>query len=214
LYDGLFELRNEVAGYLWVDALCIDQRNLKERASQVILMRDIYSSAKRVIVWLGKDTPEAESAVWLIDRYLPTTKEEKFAAQEVNYELLHFLEISKQKWFKLWESHGHFYRRHRWFSRAWVFQEFILAQEITMRCGNKTLEWEALTRLIVLARTTGFVSSLESQSFTQLVSLRHHFANGLPSEILIAAQSTVTGAKKADELWYANLDFLASSLRA
>jgi hypothetical protein len=45
LYDGLSELRKDVTGYLWVDALCIDQTNLDERAAQVLLMGDIYSSA-------------------------------------------------------------------------------------------------------------------------------------------------------------------------
>jgi hypothetical protein len=48
LYDGLYELRDEVRGYLWVDALCIDQENDQERASQVPLMGDVYSSAKGV----------------------------------------------------------------------------------------------------------------------------------------------------------------------
>ncbi|PMD45587.1 HET-domain-containing protein, partial [Hyaloscypha variabilis F] len=54
LYDGLAELRKEVMGYLWVDALCIDQTNIDEQASQVPLMGDIYSSASCVIIWLGE----------------------------------------------------------------------------------------------------------------------------------------------------------------
>jgi hypothetical protein len=48
LHDGLYELRDEIQGYLWVDALCIDQENDQERPSQVTLMGDIYSSAKGV----------------------------------------------------------------------------------------------------------------------------------------------------------------------
>ncbi|OAF99172.1 HET-domain-containing protein, partial [Paraphaeosphaeria sporulosa] len=39
--------------YIWIDALCIDQRNLKERLHQVAIMGDIYSSATHVLVWLG-----------------------------------------------------------------------------------------------------------------------------------------------------------------
>jgi hypothetical protein len=38
---------------LWVDAICINQTEISERNSQVQLMRDIYTKAKRVIVWLG-----------------------------------------------------------------------------------------------------------------------------------------------------------------
>ncbi|KAK4177889.1 heterokaryon incompatibility protein-domain-containing protein [Triangularia setosa] len=38
---------------MWIDALCIDQSNLKERGKQVQLMKDIYSSGKQAIVYLG-----------------------------------------------------------------------------------------------------------------------------------------------------------------
>ncbi|KAH7120900.1 heterokaryon incompatibility protein-domain-containing protein [Dendryphion nanum] len=38
---------------LWVDAICIDQKNLSERSAQVAMMRDIYRSSTRVYVWLG-----------------------------------------------------------------------------------------------------------------------------------------------------------------
>lgn len=39
--------------WLWVDALCINQGDLDERASQVGIMRDIYSHASSVGIWLG-----------------------------------------------------------------------------------------------------------------------------------------------------------------
>jgi hypothetical protein len=38
---------------LWVDAICIDQRNIEERGKQVQLMGMIYWKADRVLVWLG-----------------------------------------------------------------------------------------------------------------------------------------------------------------
>lgn len=38
---------------LWIDAICIDQEDTSERNAQVAIMSRIYSSAKRVIVWLG-----------------------------------------------------------------------------------------------------------------------------------------------------------------
>lgn len=39
--------------YLWIDAICIDQSSLTERNQQVALMRDVYTKAESVIVWLG-----------------------------------------------------------------------------------------------------------------------------------------------------------------
>lgn len=40
--------------FLWIDACCIDQKSDKERSHQVGMMGDIYSSARRVLVWLGE----------------------------------------------------------------------------------------------------------------------------------------------------------------
>lgn len=45
---------NRVTGYLWIDAICIDQTTIAERNHQVGMMGDIYYSASNVIVWLGE----------------------------------------------------------------------------------------------------------------------------------------------------------------
>ncbi|KAF5578637.1 heterokaryon incompatibility (het-6OR allele) [Fusarium pseudoanthophilum] len=47
-------LRDERKSILiWIDALCINQRDIGERSSQVAMMRDIYACAQDVIVFLG-----------------------------------------------------------------------------------------------------------------------------------------------------------------
>jgi len=46
LYDALIAVRQKKEEVLvWVDALCIDQQNKDERATQVRLMGNIYSKA-------------------------------------------------------------------------------------------------------------------------------------------------------------------------
>ena len=42
-------------GYLWVDALCIDQGNNDEKMHQVAGMGRIYSRASRIVCWLGEN---------------------------------------------------------------------------------------------------------------------------------------------------------------
>lgn len=59
--DALVQLRRRhgcrVSGALWIDAICIDQRNeehaVLERNSQVRQMGQVYGKARRVLVWLG-----------------------------------------------------------------------------------------------------------------------------------------------------------------
>ncbi|OCK75956.1 HET-domain-containing protein, partial [Lepidopterella palustris CBS 459.81] len=41
------------AFYLWVDAICIDQNNMEEKATQIPLMRDIYETAFAAFAFMG-----------------------------------------------------------------------------------------------------------------------------------------------------------------
>jgi hypothetical protein len=58
LFDLLHHVRHrhEVVT-LWVDAVCINQEDIKERSHQVALMDAVYSSCVSVYIWLGH-TPE------------------------------------------------------------------------------------------------------------------------------------------------------------
>ena len=54
LWQALQHLRSkERPRIFWVDALCINQRDVKERNHQVSQMGKIYESATNVVVWLG-----------------------------------------------------------------------------------------------------------------------------------------------------------------
>ncbi|KAL1638651.1 hypothetical protein SLS58_008682 [Diplodia intermedia] len=53
----LARVAKEETGHLWIDQLCIDQKNLEERGRQVRLMGEIYSSALRTLIWLGPEEP-------------------------------------------------------------------------------------------------------------------------------------------------------------
>jgi hypothetical protein len=44
---------NDVERIFWIDAICVDQDNTNERNHQVQLMREVYSTAHQVIIWLG-----------------------------------------------------------------------------------------------------------------------------------------------------------------
>ncbi|KAK4172244.1 heterokaryon incompatibility protein-domain-containing protein [Triangularia setosa] len=54
LANALYFLRDPIKPVrMWIDALCIDQSDLKERGKQVQLMKEIYSSGTQVVVYLG-----------------------------------------------------------------------------------------------------------------------------------------------------------------
>ncbi|KEZ43630.1 hypothetical protein SAPIO_CDS4227 [Scedosporium apiospermum] len=54
---------------LWVDALCINQDDLDERASQVQLMDSMYGDAEEVVVWLGDSSNDSKIAISTIKKW-------------------------------------------------------------------------------------------------------------------------------------------------
>ena len=59
---------------LWVDSVCIDQKNTPEKNIQVRLMRDIYSRAQQVAVILGRAADDSDTAMDLIPQLEPALR--------------------------------------------------------------------------------------------------------------------------------------------
>ncbi|KAK8034897.1 heterokaryon incompatibility protein-domain-containing protein [Apiospora rasikravindrae] len=60
LYAALRRLRQKTASRaMWIDAICINQDDLEERAAQVALMKQVYSKAREVLIWLGDSVSPA-----------------------------------------------------------------------------------------------------------------------------------------------------------
>ena len=70
-HDVLVALRNHHSDNangltIWVDAICINQQDDREKGVQLPLMGTIYTFAEAVFVWLGNGTPGAHRTVsWL-----------------------------------------------------------------------------------------------------------------------------------------------------
>lgn len=55
LFNALLRLRDHACSrVLWIDAICIDQDDTKDKEHQIPLMTEIYAKAYRVLVWLGE----------------------------------------------------------------------------------------------------------------------------------------------------------------
>jgi hypothetical protein len=67
MFSAIKHLRSkEYPQFLWIDALCINQKDVEERNSQVVLMRAIYGRASKVHVWLGDKFDGSETAASII----------------------------------------------------------------------------------------------------------------------------------------------------
>lgn len=64
---ALRQLRHESGSLtIWIDSICIDQKSIDERSSQVALMGEIYKAAKQVVIWLGERSERVVAAIELL----------------------------------------------------------------------------------------------------------------------------------------------------
>ncbi|KAI9703924.1 MAG: hypothetical protein M1820_005706 [Bogoriella megaspora] len=153
LYEALLHLREDFPTRLqpiWVDAICIDQRNPEgntERAKQVAFMDRIYLTAEHVAVWLGPSPYVESSTIVSALRNLANVNVNALGialmrgAIDISdpevYTTLEIPLISREVWIQI----RGFYER-SWFQRTWVMQEAALARSISFHIGANTLSWK------------------------------------------------------------------------
>ena len=166
---------------LWIDAICINQGDHDERSSQVLLMRQIYRYASRVVVWLGIETPENVSALNL----LRSVKEMiQFNGSADGSEMPSQSDIAKVRNYldtdtSAKESLSYLFRdllMQAWWGRVWVIQEVAVSSRATVVIGESELEWSSLCDAIGIIVLTGAVptqlgSPIFRKEFSSISSL-------------------------------------------
>ena len=127
---------------IWIDAICIDQNNDVEKGHQVLSMDRIYRGAEEVYIWLGQEAEESGLAMDLLYEYWTICG--CGADKEKDPDMLREqFEKKTLKWTSHWRALGKFIKR-PWFSRRWIIQENVFAQQKTIFCGKRNTCWESL----------------------------------------------------------------------
>ncbi|KAG8166194.1 hypothetical protein KVR01_004746 [Diaporthe batatas] len=139
----------DAARTLWIDAICIDQQNVAERSEQVGKMGQIYSSATRVLVWLGPASLDSDLAMGLVDhlgkvlRFDPLSG--TFMSTSVGATEPHWAHITEPLPYELPQLcalESLFARP--WFERLWVVQEVLTSTEAIVICGRQQTSWQSI----------------------------------------------------------------------
>ncbi|KAK3385762.1 heterokaryon incompatibility protein-domain-containing protein [Podospora didyma] len=177
LHDALTDLRlPRSRRYLWVDAICINQADNDEKGKQIMLMGQIYTQARRVLIHLGKPDPSVEGAMKDIRsldwKFMPLhalrycSRAAVFGPVGVFFmDLLPKMKPlgGKEKNFD-WAPIMILLQR-PWFQRTWIIQEAVLAKRADVVCGNQTVPWAALERVVVAMNMyDGMVESVPDYS--------------------------------------------------
>ncbi|KAH7067456.1 heterokaryon incompatibility protein-domain-containing protein [Paraphoma chrysanthemicola] len=107
---------------LWIDAVCIDQKNVQERSHQVSMMGNIYSQAQQVLVWLGPDSRNIAAKTFAI---LRTLIHPPFLTVPDEQVLPHMEQVEKSVWF----------------TRLWVVQEFFMSKRAIAIWGHAEINF-------------------------------------------------------------------------
>ncbi|VUC23445.1 unnamed protein product [Clonostachys rosea] len=152
LYEALQHLRPEgEARILWIDAICIDQSNIRERGHQVRYMSRIYSGADRVVIWLGYVKIESEhtlSALREFEKRVPPR-----AWNGWHYDDPEWSKVWKDAQTYLLGGHGsdeigrqsglRFLMKQPWFTRVWILQEAAKAKKARIVCSGGWIRAES-----------------------------------------------------------------------
>jgi hypothetical protein len=124
-------------------------------------MHTVYEMAESVVVWLGPERRPVEDLdrVEKIAIELRRLEMENLKVQEDNgdtYRFDPFKDILAEKFgFDDWVSVHHFLCR-AYFKRMWVFQEFVVADKLSIFCGDRKMLWEDIRNISQVFTAFGF----------------------------------------------------------
>jgi hypothetical protein len=152
LFYVLRRLRSSIKPLaLWVDSICINQEDDKEKNEQITKMAQIYQNACSVCIWLGEEDPLATIAIDFIPKLLDTT---------------FFL---NPEWRNDYGFHALAKLLDRaWFCRGWVLQEAAFAQNSILLCGSREVHLDDFIDAVNLSKAR--LSELEGVHRPSLVS--------------------------------------------
>ncbi|KAL2875866.1 hypothetical protein SGCOL_008861 [Colletotrichum sp. CLE4] len=170
LFRALRRMRSEERGEplrIWVDALCINQQDIKERNEHVQLMGRVYAGAVRTRVWLGESTEMDFHAI----RTLYAISE-VFDDIFVNRKVVDMASVAMQE--VQWHFHNNADTRRldwglladllnrSWFKRTWIIQEVVNSREVMVHLGPMQIPWHFMA-VVILALSDFKLQTLISE---------------------------------------------------
>jgi hypothetical protein len=141
---------------LWVDVICIDQNNTKERSEQILRMRSIYEKAVLVIAWLGLAADGSDAAIDVLDvvgreaiaagilkiRSADFHNCLKPGADRHEVAIKELLDgIAQKAGVVIPDLPIKCLSERKYWNRIWIIQEVCVARNVTFVCGSKRLSF-------------------------------------------------------------------------
>ncbi|KAI0121086.1 heterokaryon incompatibility protein-domain-containing protein [Xylariales sp. AK1849] len=163
LHAALLRLRDsDHPRTLWIDAICIHQSNIAEKNKQVPLMRAIYKTCQRTVIWLGEHDSHTKFAFEGV-KFMAS----RYGGDELDY--YHWRQVARGERLDsdspLWARIRSLPDRYKsgaafnslftrpWFTRVWVIQELALCPRAIVVCGIHQMDWDLVEKAYATSRT-------------------------------------------------------------
>ena len=161
LFSALGVLRRpDAVRTMWIDAICINQKDNEEKNSQVGMMREIYSRSVRVIIWLGSRDFSSHEAMYFLHNVAGKLDKDKTKEMERARKALRLLRGLREaerplSYFAetfLENDHSSVVQllQRPWFRRIWIVQEVAFAPEAVILCGKDSMDWDSFVDAVFL----------------------------------------------------------------
>lgn len=127
---------------IWVDSVCINQKNNEEKAQQIPLMRVIYDSAQTTYLWLGEAEKGITKAIGFLSKSVLCVS--RGTATDILKATLVFL--MRRHTFQVYPHRSALHKifKRPWIERLWTLQETVLSCNSIVVCGESSVAWEDL----------------------------------------------------------------------
>ena len=183
---------SKVSSYpLWIDAVCIDQKNLQEKSQQIAMMKEVYSKATSVLIWLGPAQSSTADGIASIEKIYKQCLGTIGGTENLNAYLYGMDGSSSFQYSNAplpdcgWRALQAFYSA-EWFCRLWVIQEKGLAKKSTLHVGSFSIDAEKVVlaaRWMVHRKYPRYCEGLESPGIESASSMYRPASRPLSNQL-------------------------------
>lgn len=132
-------------GYVWVDAICINQTDNDEKSSQVAMMGNVYDRASQVLACVGRHEDDSHFLFEVLHKQQHWWRRFHEGPWDVSNSRAQSwrLLMRKSTIVRLFNALQTFFGR-SYFHRVWVLQELFFGKEIQVCCEHDTINMSLL----------------------------------------------------------------------
>ena len=209
LFEALQRLRQLKVLRVWADAICINQRDSREKSDQIRNMTRVYLRAETTYIYLGGEHVEgAVTAVQALSRLSATYHGEDHRRLETVLTRAMIVtpamsvgeKVEQGKELHLFTKIFGSFCGHEYWKRRWVIQEVTTASRVAVLCGTTSLAFQDVVNAMQSKRDSrgwhGW-NGIDTSDVERVLTFRRRYQANIPLSLVQSIFET-QGSKSKD----------------